>query len=106
MRAALAERPDLCLLDVRMTDGDGITAARSIRRSLPAVRIVLITALPDERGALAAARAGADGYLAKDVDRRRLGHIVRLVAEGETTYPRRMLGLIVQAVQSPDRLED
>ena len=35
VRAALAERPDLCLLDVRMPDGDGITAAESIRQALP-----------------------------------------------------------------------
>jgi len=39
VRVALAERPDLCLLDVRMPEGDGITAAGSIRRSLPTVKI-------------------------------------------------------------------
>ena len=55
VRAAIAERPDLCLLDVRMP-GDGITAAESIRQALPGVKIVLITAFPDEDGALAAAR--------------------------------------------------
>jgi DNA-binding NarL/FixJ family response regulator len=89
--AALAERPDICLLDVRMPEGDGITAAESIRRSLPAVKIVLITAFPDEGGVLAAALAGADGYLAKDIDHRRLPHVLRAVAQGETTYPRRLL---------------
>ncbi len=35
VRAALAERPDLCQLDVRMPHGDGITAAESIRQALP-----------------------------------------------------------------------
>ena len=54
-RAVLAERPDLCLLDVRMPGGDGITAAESIRQALPAVKIVLIAAFPDEDGVLAAA---------------------------------------------------
>jgi DNA-binding NarL/FixJ family response regulator len=46
VRAALAERPDLCQLDVRMPDGDGITAAESIRQALPGVKVALITAFP------------------------------------------------------------
>jgi DNA-binding NarL/FixJ family response regulator len=65
VQAALRERPDLCLLDVQMPHGGGIAAAVAIRRSLPATKIVLITADPDEDGVLAAARAGADGYWQK-----------------------------------------
>ena len=91
VRAALAERPDLCLLDVRMPGGDGITAAESIRQALPEVKIVLITAVPDEDGVLAAARAGADAYLAKDIGSQRLPHVLRAVMRGETSYPRRLL---------------
>ena len=82
VRAALAERPDLCLLDVRMPDGDGITAAESIRQALPGVKVVLITAFPDEDGVLAAARAGADAFLAKDIGSRRLPDVLRAVMRG------------------------
>lgn len=103
VRAAFAKRPDLCLLDVRMPEGGGITAAESIRRSLPATRIVLITALPDEEGAMAAACAGADGYLAKDVSRLRLSYVLHAVADGETTYPRRLLRPVLRALQPPER---
>jgi len=67
VEAALREQPDLCLLDIQMPGGGGLAAIEAIRRSLPAAKIVLITAAPDEDGVLAAARAGADGYLAKDV---------------------------------------
>jgi DNA-binding NarL/FixJ family response regulator len=102
VHAALRERPDVCLLDVRMPEGGGITATESIRRSLPGVRIVLITAFPDEDGVLAAARAGADGYLAKDVDRRRLQYVLRAVAEGETAYPGRLLRALLRTLQSPE----
>ena len=104
--AALAERPDLCLLDVRMPEGDGITAAESIRRSLPGVKIVLITAFPDEDGVLAAARAGADAYLAKDIGSRRLPHVLRAVARGETSYPRRLLYPVLRALRPPERSGD
>ncbi len=91
VNAALRERPDLCLLDIQMPEGGGLAATEAIRRSLPATKVVLITAVPDEDGVLAAARAGADGYLAKDVNPRRLPQIVRAVADGETSYPRRLL---------------
>ena len=106
VRAALAERPDLCLLDVRMPGGDGITAAESIRRALPAVKIVLITAFPDEDGVLAAARAGAGAYLAKDIGSRRLPHVLRAVMGGETSYPRRLLNPVLRALQPPERSGD
>jgi DNA-binding NarL/FixJ family response regulator len=95
--AARRERPDVCLLDVYMPD-DGIDAARAIRRALPATRVILMTAAPDEDGVLAAARAGAVGYLAKDVSPGRLPHVVRAVAGGETAYPRSLLGALLRTL--------
>ena len=97
--AAVRERPDLCLLDVRMPGGDGITATEAIRHRLPATKIVLITAVPDEDGVLTAARAGADGYLAKDMDPRTLPRVVRAVADGETSYPRHLMRPLLDAVR-------
>jgi DNA-binding NarL/FixJ family response regulator len=96
--AALREQPDLCLLDVCMP-GDGMTAADAIRRAVPSAKVVLITASPDEDGALAAARAGADGYLSKDMDPRRLSEVVQAVVAGETTYPRRLLGGLLRSLR-------
>ena len=106
VRAALAERPELCLLDIRMPDGDGITAAELIRRSLPGVRVVLITAFPDEEGVLAAARAGADGYLFKDISSRCLPPVLNAVAAGVTAYARWLLYPVLRALRPPDRSED
>ncbi len=99
--AALRTRPDVCLIDVRMPDG-GIAAARAIRRALPSAKIVLITAAPDEQGALAAARAGADGYLGKDIDPRRLPQVVKAVAAGQTAYPRRLMHGLLRVIRQAD----
>jgi DNA-binding NarL/FixJ family response regulator len=99
VQAALRERPDLCLLDIQMPHGGGIAATVAIRRSLPGTKIVLITAAPDEDGVLAAARAGADGYLPKDINPRRLPQIIRAVAGGETSYPRRLLWPLLHALR-------
>lgn len=95
--AARRERPEVCLLDVHMP-GDGFAAARAIRKALPATKVILMTATPDEEGALAAAGAGAHGYLGKDVNPRRLPQIVRAVAGGEAAYPRSLLGALLRAV--------
>jgi DNA-binding NarL/FixJ family response regulator len=96
--AALRERPGLCFIDAHMPH-DGISAAEAIHRSLPGTRILMVTASPDEAGALAAARAGADGYLPKDVSPGRLPHIVRGVAAGEAAFPRRLLMPVLRAVR-------
>ena len=95
--AALREQPALCLLDVHMP-GDGLAAAREIRQALPATKVILITATPDEDGVMAAARVGAAGYLAKDVNPDRLPQIVRAVANGETAYPRLLLGALLRSL--------
>ena len=100
--AALSVRPDVCLIDFRMPDGGGIIATETICRALPATKVVLMTATPDEEGAVAAARAGADGYLAKDVDPRRLPQVVKAVAAGQTAYPRRLTHGLLRAVRQAD----
>lgn len=97
--AARRHRPDLCLLDVQMPEGGGIFAAKEIDRWLPATKVLLLTATPDAAGALAAACVGAAGYLAKDVNRTRLAHVVLAVAAGESSYPRGLLHLVLAAVR-------
>lgn len=97
LEAALRERPDLCLLDVQMPEGGGIRAADAIGRELPQTRILLITAEPTQEGALAAARAGAGGYLDKSIDPLRLPVVVAALLAGESAYPRRLLpGLLAE----------
>jgi DNA-binding NarL/FixJ family response regulator len=87
VHAALRERPDLCLLDIQMPEGDGgLVAAEEILRSLPATRVLLITATPSSAGADAAARLGAHGYVGKDISAGRLVELVRAVADGDTAY--------------------
>ena len=97
LEVAVRERPDVCLLDVVMPGGGGILAAREIKRALPATKIVMVTAVPDEDGVVAAAQAGADGYLGKGFDPARLPAIVHAVAAGEAAYPRRLLRHVLAA---------
>jgi DNA-binding NarL/FixJ family response regulator len=91
LNCAIRERPDLCLLDVVMPRGDGILVAAEIKRALPETKVVVLTAVPDDEGVFSAVRAGADGYLSKDIDPLRLPEVIRAVAAGEFAYPRRLL---------------
>jgi len=99
--AALSLRPDVCLIDIEMPDG-GIVAVETISQALPSVKIVLMTATPDEKSALAAARAGAVGYLDKARDPRWLPQVVRAVAAGQAEYPQRFIPELLRAIRAAD----
>jgi two-component system, NarL family, nitrate/nitrite response regulator NarL len=101
--AALSSRPDVCLIDMRMPDDGGIIATEAIRQALPSAKIVLMTATPDEEGALAAACTGADGYLDKNVDPRRLPQVVKAVAAGQAAYPRRLTHSLLRAIRQANQ---
>jgi DNA-binding NarL/FixJ family response regulator len=92
--AALRERPDVCLLDVRMP-GNGIAAAWEIHSRLPMTRIVMLTVSHDDGDLFAALRAGASGYVLKDLNPRRLPRAVLAVANGEAAVPRALVGRII-----------
>ena len=67
VQAALRERPDVCLLDVRMP-GSGVAAAWEIAARLPNAKIVMLTVSDDDADLFAALRAGANGYLLKTMN--------------------------------------
>jgi DNA-binding NarL/FixJ family response regulator len=80
--AVRAHRPDVALLDIRMPRMDGIAAAAQIcARS--ATRVVMLTTFDDDEYVFDALRAGASGFLLKDVRRADLVHAVRVVVAGD-----------------------
>ena len=94
VEAALRERPDLCLLDIRMP-GSGIAATREITTRLPDTKVVMITVSLDDDDLLNALRAGAVGYLLKDIDLDRLPHALNDALNGGAAIPRRLVARVV-----------
>ena len=88
--AALRERPDICVLDIHMP-GSGIAAAREITRELPNTRVVMLTVSRDDEDLFEALRAGASGYLLKDMDPDRVPRALEGVLAGEAALPRTLL---------------
>jgi DNA-binding NarL/FixJ family response regulator len=103
VEAAIRERPDVCLLDVHMPGGDGIEAAAEIAARLPGTAIVMLTVSADEDDLFAAIKAGAAGYLLKDVDPARLSAALEGVLAGEAAIPRRLVSRIVEELSERRR---
>jgi DNA-binding NarL/FixJ family response regulator len=78
------EKPDVVLLDVVMPKKNGLEVVLALRADAGAPPIVLLTTFDDDATLLAAVKAGARGYLLKDVSLERLTEAVRAVAAGET----------------------
>jgi DNA-binding NarL/FixJ family response regulator len=95
VQAALQQQPDVCLLDVRMP-GSGLAAAWEIAARLPRTKIVMFTVSEEDRDLFAALRAGADGYLLKDMDLRRLPDELHGVCAGQAAMPGTLVTRVLQ----------
>ncbi|MEU8007645.1 response regulator transcription factor [Catellatospora sp. NPDC049111] len=82
VRAVAAHAPDVALLDIRMPVMDGIEAAGRICAGGP-TKVVMLTTFGSDEHVFAALRAGASGFLLKDVRRDDLVHAVRVVTAGQ-----------------------
>ena len=94
VRMAQSRQPDVCVLSVALP-GNGIDAARLIKRSLPATKIVMMTSSARDEDMLGALRAGADGYLLMSTPVSRLPHAILAVAHGEAALPRAMTARLI-----------
>jgi DNA-binding NarL/FixJ family response regulator len=83
---AMAEklRPDVVLMDLHMPRLSGVAATREITRSLPGTQVLVLTTLNDDETVFEAVRAGALGYLLKDVTEQELLDTIRALRRGES----------------------
>jgi DNA-binding NarL/FixJ family response regulator len=95
IETARRERPDVCLLDIHMP-GEGIRAADVISKELPETAVVMLTVSRSDADLFDALRAGASGYLLKDIDPARLPQALRGVLDGEAALPRRLVSLLIE----------
>ena len=94
-------KPDICLLDIRMPGG-GLAAAWEISARLPTTKIVMLTVSEDDSSLFGALRAGAVGYLVKDLDLEPPARALRDVAEGKAAIPRSLVARMVKQFHATD----
>lgn len=86
-REALAvverEQPDVVLMDVRMPELDGVSATRALHERYPQIGVIILTTFDDDEYVFEGLKAGARGYLLKDVSSDDLAAAVRAVAAGQ-----------------------
>ncbi|MGV9295590.1 response regulator [Amycolatopsis sp. NPDC003676] len=100
---AVAEKPDVVLMDVRMPVMDGIEATRLIGERVPDVRVLVLTMFDLDEHVFAALRAGATGFLLKDTRPADLCAAVRVVASGDALLgPSITRRLVAQFARIPD----
>jgi len=84
LERSAALQPDVVLMDLHMPVLDGIAATRRLRVEQPEVRVLALTTFDDDEDVFAALRAGAVGYLLKDVTSDRLVEALLAAARGES----------------------
>lgn len=93
-------KPDVVLLDIRLPDGTGIDACRRMLATTPDVRVLIVTSVLDDAIVDDAIRAGAHGYLLKEIDGRGLVAAIRDVAAGKSTLDPAITARVMRLARS------
>jgi DNA-binding NarL/FixJ family response regulator len=102
LELAFRDRPEVCLLDIHMP-GNGIAAAAEITARLPGTAIVMLTVSRNDADLFDSLRAGAAGYLLKDMDPSRLANALRGVLSGEAALPRALVARVIDEFRERGR---
>ena len=103
-------RPDVVLMDIRMPDLDGIEATKQIVAAVPETHVLVLTTFDIDEYVYGAIRAGASGFLLKDVRPNELVDAIRLVAAGNAllgpSVTRRLLERFAEPARPAPRLDE
>jgi DNA-binding NarL/FixJ family response regulator len=93
-------RPDVVLLDVHMPHGGGLAVLDAVTRACPATRVLVLSVSDAAEDVIALIRAGARGYVTKNISGPDLVEAVQRVAEGDAVFSPRLAGFVLDAYAS------
>ena len=94
-------RPDVVLMDVKMPGMDGIEALRKLRELANPARVLIVTSFTEQRTVVPALRAGASGYVYKDIDPDALAGAIRSVHAGHVLLQPEVAGALLSQDEAP-----
>jgi two-component system, NarL family, response regulator LiaR len=101
IRLCLQDQPHVVLMDLMMPDMDGAATTHSIRRQCPQTQVIALTSFRDEELVQAALRAGAIGYLLKNVAADELAAAIRAARAGRPTLAPEVAEALIHAMHTP-----
>ncbi|CAB1367955.1 response regulator [Denitratisoma oestradiolicum] len=99
VKRAKTLKPEVVLLDLHMPGMSGLEAVRIISEDVPEARVLMLTVSEDEEDLLQTLRAGASGYLLKNVETEFLVDAIRRAAEGESVVAQQMMSKLIHGVR-------
>lgn len=102
IKLAGALRPDVVLLDLHMPGISGVQALPALREASPDSRVLMLTVSEDADDLMGALRAGADGYLLKNIESHALASAIRRAMAGEAPISERMTDKLVRGLRDAE----
>ena len=99
VETASRAKPDVVIMDVRLPDGSGVEACRTIREARPQTGVIMLTSYADDEALFASIIAGAAGYLLKDAKGQTVVDAINAVAQGRSLLDPTVTGKVLERVR-------
>ena len=106
VETAARARPDVIIMDVRLPDGSGVEACRTIREARPETKVIMLTSYADDEALFASIVAGASGYLLKQTRGQQVIDAIQAVAGGRSLLDPDVTGKVLERVRKGRGDED
>lgn len=106
IETAARAKPDVVVMDVRLPDGSGVEACRTIREARPETKVIMLTSYADDEALFASIVAGAAGYLLKQTRGQAVIDAITSVAQGRSLLDPDVTGKVLERVRRGREDED
>ena len=106
IETAAKAKPDVIIMDVRLPDGSGVEACRTIRETRPETKVIMLTSYADDEALFASIVAGAAGYLLKQTRGQAVVEAINAVAQGRSLLDPDVTGKVLERVRKGRGDED
>ena len=106
IETAAKAKPDVIIMDVRLPDGSGVEACRTIRETRPETKVIMLTSYADDEALFASIVAGAAGYLLKQTRGQAVVDAINAVAQGRSLLDPDVTGKVLERVRKGRGDED